>query len=218
MARIRPVRRTSIRHQFRRKHRVRKRHGRLASVIVAGDSTRSVGRTTVYVQLLNEDVDVWRPVVAEHVEGDRYRLIGPRPDDETWPFAVGDVVRCEPRRLSGGVVPVACEKWHTSSGTAAKRIMRKKHPDGTRCLEGTRGAPRTFRSCCDFFEGHLSSCVYDIRFEWHNRARQWEIPIAASAGGGSMAIRYCPHCGARLRAATPLHASKPKRMGRRRSG
>jgi hypothetical protein len=91
------------------KRRVGKRHGRLASVIVVGDATRSVGRTTVYVQLLNEAVDVWRPVVAEHVEGDKYRLIGPKPDDETWPFAVGDVVRCEPRRLSGGVVPVACE-------------------------------------------------------------------------------------------------------------
>ena len=58
-------------------------------------------RTTVYVALLNEGVDVWRPVQAEHVGGDLYRLTGEQPDDETWPFAVGDVVRCKERTLSG---------------------------------------------------------------------------------------------------------------------
>jgi hypothetical protein len=56
---------------------------------------------TIYVALLDEDVDVWRPVQAEHVAGDLYRLIGEQPDDEAWPFAIGDVVRCKERTLSG---------------------------------------------------------------------------------------------------------------------
>jgi hypothetical protein len=56
---------------------------------------------TVYVELLDEGVDVWRPVQAEHLGGDLYRLTGERPDGEVWPFAVGDVVRCEMRTLSG---------------------------------------------------------------------------------------------------------------------
>jgi hypothetical protein len=70
---------------------------------------------TVYVALLDENVDVWRPVQAEHVGGDLYRLTGEQPPDEAWPFAVGDVVKCKMRRLSGeggrrGPVLVASEK------------------------------------------------------------------------------------------------------------
>ena len=66
--------------------------------------------TTVYVELLDEGVPVWRPVEAEHLGNDRYRLTGVRPEDEIWPFAVGDVVKCEMRRLSGGSALVAYEK------------------------------------------------------------------------------------------------------------
>ena len=55
---------------------------------------------TVYVELLHEGVDVWRPVQAEHLGGNLYRLAGDKPADEVWAFAVGDVVKCEDRRLS----------------------------------------------------------------------------------------------------------------------
>jgi hypothetical protein len=40
-------------------------------------------------------------VHAQHVAGNLYRLTGEQPADESWPFAVGDVVRCEKRTLSG---------------------------------------------------------------------------------------------------------------------
>ena len=56
---------------------------------------------TVYVKLLEEDVDVWRPVEAEWVAGDRYRLLDEPPDEEVWSFVKDDLVRCERRRLSG---------------------------------------------------------------------------------------------------------------------
>jgi hypothetical protein len=56
---------------------------------------------TVYVALLDEGVDVWRPVQAEPLGADLYRLTGAPPADEAWPFAVGDVVRCDVRTLSG---------------------------------------------------------------------------------------------------------------------
>ena len=70
---------------------------------------------TIYIPLLDEGVNVWRPVQAEHVGSDLYRLTGQPPDDETWAFAAGDVVRCRPQTLSGdggldGLVLVACEK------------------------------------------------------------------------------------------------------------
>ena len=59
-----------------------------------------MSRAEIYIKLLDEGVDVWRPVLAEHLGGDSYQLIGKPPEGEVWPFAPGDVVRCEKRHLS----------------------------------------------------------------------------------------------------------------------
>jgi hypothetical protein len=56
---------------------------------------------TIYVYLPEEAVDVWRPVAAEHLEGDVYRIVDGPPSDEVWQFNQGDIVRCRARRLSG---------------------------------------------------------------------------------------------------------------------
>jgi hypothetical protein len=58
-------------------------------------------KTTVHVALLGEGVRAWRPVAADHLGGDLYRLIDETPDDEVWAFTAGDIVRCQMRRLSG---------------------------------------------------------------------------------------------------------------------
>lgn len=69
----------------------------------AGTSTE-----LVYVYLLNEDAHVWRPVPADALGGDRYRLSSePAPDDEEREHAPGSVVIAKPRELSGGVCLVA---------------------------------------------------------------------------------------------------------------
>ena len=59
------------------------------------------GQQKVYVRVVNEDVAVWRPVMAERVGGETYRLLDNPPDDEMWEFATGSVVRCDVRQLSG---------------------------------------------------------------------------------------------------------------------
>ena len=51
----------------------------------------------IYVKLEDEGVDVWRPVRAEHIEGDTYRIL-PQPydrDTERWAFEPGSAVVCE---------------------------------------------------------------------------------------------------------------------------
>lgn len=55
--------------------------------------------TTIYVYLLDEGVQVWRPVEAEPV-GDAFRIVGGCPDGERWEFQPGDVVRCARRMLT----------------------------------------------------------------------------------------------------------------------
>jgi hypothetical protein len=70
-------------------------------------------RTKIYVYLLDEGTDVWRPVDAEKVADDLYRLIGSPPDDtENWEFQTGSVVRVENRTLSDGPALVAVESAH----------------------------------------------------------------------------------------------------------
>lgn len=59
---------------------------------------------TIYVYLENEGVDVWRPVKAERLRADVYRIVSLNedPDDEQWQFKTGDVVRCESKLFSEG--------------------------------------------------------------------------------------------------------------------
>ncbi len=56
---------------------------------------------TIYIPLQDEGTEVWRPVEAEHVCDDRYRILSPRPMDEVWPFSPNEIVRCERKVLSG---------------------------------------------------------------------------------------------------------------------
>ncbi len=68
--------------------------------------------TTIYVYLLDEGVEVWRPVSAERVGDDVYRITDAQSNDdtETWEFKTGETVRCKERDLSGGRHLVAYER------------------------------------------------------------------------------------------------------------
>ena len=49
-------------------------------------------RTTIYVKLLNEGTEVYRPVTATHISGNRYQVEGfdiYDPEDELWEFPPG---------------------------------------------------------------------------------------------------------------------------------
>jgi hypothetical protein len=63
---------------------------------------------TIYLALLNEGVDVWRPIDAR-CEGDLYRIVDSVPESEPWAFGPGTLVRCELRELADGPALVAVE-------------------------------------------------------------------------------------------------------------
>jgi hypothetical protein len=64
----------------------------------------------IYVALLDEGVDVWRPVEAERLGPDIFRIIGDIPEGESWAFQPGDIVRCREKQLSKGALLVAHER------------------------------------------------------------------------------------------------------------
>ena len=67
--------------------------------------------STIYVRLLDEDVDVWRPVEADRLEQGVYR-IGDQsvPDDERWEFGPGASVVVESKELDEGLTLVAVRR------------------------------------------------------------------------------------------------------------
>jgi len=74
---------------------------------------------SVFVRLLDEGVDVWRPVPATDLGNRRYRLIPPDdydPSIETWEFVPGALVECEMQMLSDGLTLVA-KRLATGSST-----------------------------------------------------------------------------------------------------
>jgi hypothetical protein len=58
--------------------------------------------TIIFVRLLEESVDVWRPVSAHLLPGEVYEIQGPTPAGEIWEFSPGMRVRCDTRRFDSG--------------------------------------------------------------------------------------------------------------------
>jgi hypothetical protein len=69
---------------------------------------------TIYVYLLNERTDVWRPVQAERISDSIFKIpdTAAIPEYEEWMFKPGDTVRCQSKDLSEGACLVAIEKWN----------------------------------------------------------------------------------------------------------
>jgi len=67
---------------------------------------------TIYIELLDEGTNVWRPVEAEQLGGDKFLIVSENPDpsNERWKFATGDTVVCKMRKLSRGNYLVAVER------------------------------------------------------------------------------------------------------------
>ncbi len=74
-----------------------------------------------------------------------------------------------------------------------------RHIDGTPCPEGTASLPRGHVFCCEAFRQRTLACYFDVRYEWWPRQRGWFNVITPDAGGGGIALAFCPHCGTKLR-------------------
>jgi hypothetical protein len=69
-----------------------------------------VRTTKIFMPLLNEGTDCWRPVNAkEHSEG-VFEILGIMPAGEEWQFVPGGRVHCRPKLFTvGSTSPVAFE-------------------------------------------------------------------------------------------------------------
>ncbi len=70
-------------------------------------------KVTVYVRMLDEGTDVFRPTQAERLSTGAYRLLPTPdydPDDENWEFMPHETVRCERMKLAAGERLVAVSR------------------------------------------------------------------------------------------------------------
>ena len=56
---------------------------------------------TIYMPLLDEGTEVWRPVRASR-DGDVFTVLGPMPEGETWQFPPGSRVLCARKDFAEG--------------------------------------------------------------------------------------------------------------------
>jgi hypothetical protein len=59
------------------------------------------GTVTIFMPLVGEAVEVWRPVSAIP-SGRFFQVMGPEPDDEDWAFKPEALVRCAPKVFADG--------------------------------------------------------------------------------------------------------------------
>ena len=61
-------------------------------------------RDIIYIPLFDEKLEVYRPVEAEHIKVNIYKILSTNSslDDEIWQFSYGDYVRCEECIFSSG--------------------------------------------------------------------------------------------------------------------
>ncbi len=70
-------------------------------------------KKNIYIQLLNEGTEVYRPVPAIKIKNNIYKLQGfdiYNPEDEIWEFSPGTYVQVEKRNLDGENVLIAIQK------------------------------------------------------------------------------------------------------------
>jgi hypothetical protein len=71
---------------------------------------KTAATTRVFVALLNEGTEVWRPVEAKPLGGQKYEILGPVPTEEVWQFQPGAQVLCQEKTFADGTKGlVACE-------------------------------------------------------------------------------------------------------------
>jgi hypothetical protein len=65
---------------------------------------------SIYLNLVGEGLACLRPVQAEHMGKDFYRIVEQVPEGEAWEFQPGQIVRCQKKNLSSGKALVAIEE------------------------------------------------------------------------------------------------------------
>jgi hypothetical protein len=77
--------------------------GKAAMVAVkATEPIHQMQPVKIFVPLLNEGIDCWRPANAKAHGEDVFEILGIIPAGEEWQFAPGMRVRCRPKQFADG--------------------------------------------------------------------------------------------------------------------
>ncbi len=80
--------------------------------------------TEIYMPLLGEGVDCWRPVRAVQVAQDLFEVVDQIPEGESWAFAPGSRLRCRKHVFSTGDVGLIAFEYAIDSNPYYQLLKR----------------------------------------------------------------------------------------------
>lgn len=96
---------------------------------------------TIYVALLGEGLDVWRPVKARRLSGDRYLILQQEYDRdvETWASESGTVVECRKELRNSRELVIAVRAVERNRSKSGSQERAKARGDAVRKRVGALG-------------------------------------------------------------------------------
>jgi antitoxin component YwqK of YwqJK toxin-antitoxin module len=80
--------------------------------------------TKIFVKLLDEGTDVWKPVSANLVGDGVFEILGIVPTGEAWEFSPGAHVRCEPKQFADGSTALVAMQLSADSEQSERETRR----------------------------------------------------------------------------------------------
>jgi hypothetical protein len=127
--------------------------------------------TVIYMPLLVEGTDCWRPVRAVRITEDVFEVIDQIAPDESWKFAPSSRVRCRRRAFSGGEAGLEAFEYAIESDLNYQLL--KKHEKEIFRVVFKNGEEAIVRVTC--VSGECEDFIYDLlstnRDREHHRVR-----------------------------------------------
>ena len=117
-------------------------------------------RETIYVALLDEGIDVWRPVAARKLAADTYCILDQNYDREVeiWQFEPGAVVRCRREQRKGRQILVATD-------------IARREPTGVTAEESSTYETPSWRGKLKLSLVICPVCLYSASRIWQESTR-----------------------------------------------
>jgi len=124
--------------------------------------------TVIYMPLLDEGTDCWRPVRAVQVAQDLFEVIDQIPEGESWAFGPGSRVRCRKHVFSTGELGVMAFEYAIESNPYYQ-LLKKHERNVFRVIfaDGEEAVVRVLH-----VDGQHEDFVYDLVSTNANRHRR----------------------------------------------
>ena len=132
----------------------------------------------IHIPLLEEGTNVWRPVSAERLSGDTFRILGPIPEGELWAFGPGEEVVVEDQVFSDGTSGLVADRpaedktalqdWESAERAVNQTIEFSPEPFASATIANVQDFVAACRIQCPTPDGISKGYWSTVQFCWKN--------------------------------------------------